>query len=75
MKTLFTYGEAGTLIVFPKIQTLMTGVQSVFSAHPRYRLNYSDGSFEDAVCEKLTVESTCFEITSAVQAQRRGGAL
>jgi hypothetical protein len=69
-KSLFTVGEQGTLIVPPNIESMMCGVATVFMVHPRYRLTYTDGSHEEAVCDQLERGASVFAITSAVQSKR-----
>jgi len=50
--------------------SMMTGVATCFAAHPRYRLTYTDGTNEEAVCPDLEQGADIIAITSAVQSHR-----
>ena len=41
-----------TLIVPPKIETLMTGVYMIYAKHDKFCLVYTDGTIEEAICPK-----------------------
>ena len=67
--SIFTDGEPVTLIVPPRIQAMISGVDQIECAHPRYRLNYCDGTKEEAILEG-EAPTEFFAIVSAVQSKR-----
>ena len=72
MKSIFTDGEPVTLLVPPKLHGMMTGVAQVTISHPRYRLTYTDGTWEEATVDIPQEDRhDIFKLTSAIQTAAR----
>jgi len=67
--SIFTEGEKGTMIVPPRMIGMMAGCSHAFRSGNKFRLTYSDGSHEEAVCE-LPSDVEFLAIVSAVQSRR-----
>lgn len=67
---MFKPNEQGTLIVPPRIQSLMTGATSVFVIHPRYRVTYTDGTIEECELPDSEIGKDFMALVGAVQSKR-----
>ena len=66
---LFIKGEPGTMTVFPKVESMMTGVTYIFHNDCRYLIQYEDGTAEDAnyISENNDFQENLFTFVSTIQ--------
>ncbi len=50
---LFRMGEKVDLIVPPKIEAMLTGVNWIYCKNDSYMLAYADGTFEEGCCKNM----------------------
>jgi hypothetical protein len=65
--SMFKQGEKVTIRVLSPLWAQATGVYRIVFAHPRYRLEYLDGAWEEAECPMINTRHGDFDIIGAVQ--------